>query len=161
MTARLIATAVFGGFGLVLFVVGVRNHLQQRRLLRNPRRVEATIVASEVKLLVAADRNPGDGRDTSVNSYRAIVRFRYRLDGVDYESDLLRPSEIVYDTASADGAREQIAAFPTGAVVQAYYQPSHPEKAFLNAEASYGPTVFIVLGLLLGPLVWFVGRWIF
>jgi hypothetical protein len=161
MIARIIATAIFGGFGIVLLVVGVRNLLQQRRFLSNPRRIEVTIVKSEIKKLTTRDTKHGDLRDTSTNSYRPILEFSYEIDGKQYQSDLLRPSEIVQDFASQSSAADVLAPYPLGKTVQAYYQPSAPEKAFLIAEASAGPWVFIVLGALLGPIVWFVGKWIF
>ena len=41
----------------------------------------------------------------------------------------------------------------------AYVDRAQPSKAFLVAEASHAPAVFIVLGLLLvPPLAWFIGK---
>src|SRR5262245_40084815 len=160
MIARIIVTILFGGFGIVLLVVGIKNYRQQRRFLISPRSIEVTITASEVKKIVSHDNNP-DGRDTSTNSYRPVIRFTYTIDGKSHESDLLRPCEIVHDFASSSSAQDVIAPYPVGKKVMAWYQPTDPDKAFLLAEGSAAPFIFMIVGLLLGPLVWLLGKWIF
>lgn len=48
----------------------------------------------------------------------------------------------------------------TDARVRAYVNPSHLQQAFLIASAGSGPIVFIILGLLLPPIAWFVGKYV-
>ncbi|MGH7709933.1 MAG: hypothetical protein ACREOG_01540 [Gemmatimonadaceae bacterium] len=43
---------------------------------------------------------------------------------------------------------------------RAHVDPSLPDKAYLIASAGAGPVVFIIIGLLLPPLAWFVGKYI-
>ncbi|MFO0874149.1 MAG: DUF3592 domain-containing protein [Phycisphaerales bacterium] len=116
------------------------------------------ILRSEVRSSRSTDTDPRTLRDNSTTSHTADVLFRYELDGRTYESDLLRPSVIVRGFASAEGAMEELRAFPVGARVTAHVDPARPDKAFLIAEKSMGPLVFIIIGLLLPPIAWFAGK---
>lgn len=156
--ARIIVFIIFGGFGVFMFVVGVREFVQQRRLLDAARPVEAVILRSEVRSSRSSDTDSRTLRDNSTTSHTADVLFRYEIDGRAYESDLLRPSVIVRGFASSEGAAEEVRPFPVGATVKAFVDPSRPDKAFLIAERSAGPLVFMIIGLLLPPIAWFVGK---
>ena len=158
--ARWIVFVIFGGFGLVMLYVGVRQYFLQRRLLAHARPIEVEIIKSEVFSSTSADTDPDLRRNTSTTTHRADLRFRYVLNGVRYESDLLRPNIIVQGHASADAAREELKPYPVGAKVLAFVDPEHPDQAFLRMEEGAGPIVFIVLGLLLPPLAWFVGAYV-
>jgi hypothetical protein len=158
--ARIIATIIFGGFGLVLLYVGVTQLVMQRRLLARARRVDAVIVHSEVFSSTTRDTDPSVTRNTSTTTHRPDVRFRYEVHGSNYESDLLYPTIIVQSYASRESAAEALAPFPLNARVSAYVDPAAPDKAYLIATAGKGPLVFIILGLLLPPLVWFVAKYI-
>ncbi len=158
--ARIITFVIFGGFGIVMLYVGVTQFLQQRRNLTNAERVDATIVHSQVFTSASSNTDRRLGRSNSTTTHRPDVKFRYRVSGTEYESDLLYPSSIVQTYASESSAAAELVAFPLNATVRAYVDPSHPEKAFLIAEAGKGPIVFIVLGLLLPPLAWVVGKYI-
>jgi len=157
---RIIVTIIFGGFGLVLLYVGVTQFVRQRRLLANAERVDAVIVHSEVFSSTSTDTDPRPLRGTSTTTHRPDVRFRYRVGDADYESDLMYPNIIVRTYASRASAAEALAPFPLHANVRAYVDPSLPDKAYLIAEAGAGPVVFIIVGLLLPPLAWFVGKFI-
>lgn len=158
--ARIIATVIFGGFGLVLAFVGVRQFFMQRRLLANAERVDAVIVHSEVFSSTSADTDPRTLRSNSTTTHRPDVRFRYRMRGAEYESDLLYPTIIVQTYASRESAAAALVSFPLNAAVSAYVDPALPDKAYLIASVASGPVVFMVLGLLLPPIAWFVGKYI-
>ena len=158
--ARIITFVIFGGFGLVMLYVGVTQLIQQRRSLTNSERVDAVITHSEVFTSTTSDTDARLGRSNSTTSHRPDVRFRYTIGGQQYESDLLYPTIIVQSYASRENAAEALAPFPLDAKVRAYVDPSHPEQAFLVADASKGPMVFIIIGLLLPPLAWFVGKYV-
>lgn len=158
--ARIIVTIIFGGFGLVMLYVGVTQFVQQRRLLEHAERVDAVITHSEVFVSTTRDTDSRIGSSNSTTSYRPDVKFRYRVGGEQYESDLLYPNIIVTAYASRESAAEELAPFPLEATVRAYVDPSLPDKAFLVASSGKGPVVFIVIGLLLPPVAWFVGRYI-
>jgi hypothetical protein len=83
------------------------------------------------------------------------VKFAYEVDGRRYESDLLRLTVIVQDRGSRSTAEQEIAAFPVGATVEAYYGVDHPAQAYLILEKSPGPVVFILVGLIVPVAAWF------
>ena len=158
--ARVIVTVIFGGFGLVLAFVGVRQFFMQRRLLAHAERVDAVIVHSEVFSSTSTDTDRRTLRSNSTTTHRPDVKFRYRVGGAEYESDLLYPTIIVQTYASRESAAEALAPFPLDAAVKAYVDPTLPNKAYLIASAGAGPVVFMVLGLLLPPIAWFVGKYV-
>lgn len=160
MIGRIIVLVIFGGFGVVLLYVGLTQFLQQRRLLANAERVDATITHAEVFSSTSSDTDSRVGSSNSTTTHRPDVRFRYRLHGHEYESDLLYPNIIVTSFASRNEAADVLAPFPVGAKVRAFVDPTLPGKAFLVASSGNGPVVFMILGILLPPLAWFVGRWV-
>ena len=158
--ARIIVVIIFGGFGLVMLYVGVTQLVTQRRLLANAERVDAVIVHSAVFSSTSRDHDPSPSRNTSTTTHRPDVRFRYRVQGTEYESDLMYPNIIVQTYASRESAADALAPFPVNATVRAYVDPSLPDKAYLIATAGSGPMVFIIVGLLLPPVAWFVGKYV-
>jgi len=150
---RVLLLTIFTAFGLFLFGVGVQQSVVQRRLLANPQRVEAQVTRSEIVAIRGSDRE----RDR-VTAYRPEVRFSYRVAGKVYESELLRPTIIGSDFASQAEAAKEIAKFPKDGVVEAYVNPSMPDKAYLVREKSAGPLVFVIVGLAVPPLVWLLAR---
>ena len=158
--ARWITFLIFGGGGLGLLYVGVTQYLLQRRLIANAIAIEVEIVKSEVFKSVSADTDQRLDRNTSTTSFRPDLRFRYAYDGIEYESDMLQPTIIVQSYASADSAAKDLAPFPVGAKVLAFVNPQHPDKAYLKQEAFAGPVVFMILGMVLPPLAWIVGKYI-
>ena len=158
--ASIIVWIIFGGFGIVMLYVGVTQYLQQRRLLSSTQTVDAVIIESQVFSSTSADTDSRLGRSNSTTTHRPDVRFRYSVNRAEFESDLLYPTSIVRTFASRDAAAEALAPFPLNARVRAFIDPSQPSKAFLVAERSAAPLVFIVIGVLLPPVTWLVGRWI-
>lgn len=156
--ARILVILIFGGLGLVMLGVGVRQYVQQRRLLRNAIAVEAVITRSEVRSSTGPDTDRRVSRNNSNNTHTAEVRFRYQVAGREYESDMIYPTMIVRGYASRDAAAEELAPFPVDARVRALVDPSRPDKAFLIARAGAGPLVFMIVGLLLQPVIWFASR---
>lgn len=158
--ARIITFIIFGGFGIVMLYVGVTQLIQQRRNLTHAERVDAVIVHSEVFTSTSADTDSRLLRSNSTTTHRPDVKFRYEVDGQQYESDLMYPTIIVTSYASRETAAEALVPFPVNARVRAYVNPAHPTQAFLIADAGKGPIVFIILGLVLPPLAWFVGKYV-
>lgn len=158
--AQIIVFLIFGGFGFVMLYVGVTQYFRQQRLLRRAETIEATILKSEVFSSKSADTDNRLGRDNSTITHRPEVRFRYDVNGQTYESELLYPNIIVVTYASRESAAEVLVPYPLSAKVRAFVDPQLPDQAYLIAEAGAGPVVFIVIGILLPPLAWFVGQWI-
>ena len=159
MIARIFTIVVFGGFGLMMLYVGITQFMQQRRSLMYAEAIDAVIVHSEVVSHTTADTDGRVGFSNSMTTHRPDVRFRYRVAGQEYESDLLNPTIIVTSYGSASDVEEALVPFPVNAKVRAYVDPSHPEQAFLIATKSSAPIVFIIIGVLLPPLAWFVSRY--
>jgi hypothetical protein len=155
-----IAFVLFGGGGLVLLWVGVTQYRLQRRLLGHSVPVEVEIVKSEVFSSTSRDTDRRPGRSTSTTTHRPDVRFRYEVDGRTYESDLIYPNVIVRSYASHGAAAEELRPFPVGGRVVGFVDPTIPDKAFLIRDEGGGPKVFIVLGVILPPLAWFVSYYI-
>jgi Protein of unknown function (DUF3592) len=158
--ARIITVIIFGGFGVFMLYMGITQLAQQRRNLAHAEPIEAVVVKSEVFASTSADTDPRLLRSTSTTTYRADITFRYTVSGQTYESDRLYPSIIVQTFASHADAAAMIKSFPVGATVRAFADRAHPERAFLLKESGSGPVVFIVLGLLLPPIAWIVGKYI-
>lgn len=158
--AQIITFAIFGGFGFVLLYVGTTQFFQQKRLLSRAETVDAVITHSEVFTSVSADTDGQMLRSNSTTSHRPDVKFRYTLAGHEYESDLLHPTIIVRSYASRESAADALTAFPVNARVRAFVDPELPDKAYLVAESSSAPMVFVILGVLLPPLAWFVGAYV-
>ena len=158
--ASIIVEVIFGGFGIVMLYVGVTQYLQQRRLLASAQTVDAVITHSQVFSSVSADTDSRLGRSNSTTTHRPDVRFRYTVNRTEFESELLYPTSIARTFASSGDAAGALAPFPLNARVRAFVDPSQPSNAFLMVERSAAPVVFIVIGVLLPPVAWFVGRWI-
>lgn len=158
--AQIITFVLFGGFGLVMLYVGTTQYVQQKRLLARAESVDAVITHSSVFTSASADTDSRLGRSNSTTSHRPDVKFRYVTSGREYESDLLHPTIIVRSYASREAAVEALTSFPVGARVRAFVDPSLPEKAFLIAQSSGAPRVFIIIGVLLPPIAWIVGAYV-
>jgi hypothetical protein len=154
---QIITFLIFGGFGAMFLVVGARQWLQQRRRLAAMQPVEAVVVDVGVRSGTSSNTDTRLLRDNSTTTHEPVVRFRYRLGGREYESDMLRPTNIVRTYASRDAAIAVLKPYAPGARIRALVDPAEPDKAFLIAEAGAGPAVFLVLGVLLPPIAWFVG----
>lgn len=143
---RWIFVVMFGGLGAMLIYVGVTQYFLQKRIAANARSVEAEILRSDVTKSVTRDTDRSVTRNTSTTSYSPNVRFRYFVNGVPYESDMLRPNIIGTSFASHEEAANEIAPFPVGARVTAFVDDGRPDKAFLILEKGAGPIVFMLVG---------------
>lgn len=160
MIVRVVVVLIFGGFGLFMLYVGLTQYMQQRRLLTGAQPVEAEIIESTVKGSKVSTSASSESRITSTRTYEPVVRFRYSVGREQFESDMLRPTIIVRTYPSAESAREELAAYPVGARVTAHVNADRPDKGFLIPEASVGPLVFMIIGVLLPPIAVVVGRYI-
>ena len=158
--ARIITFIIFGGFGFFMLYMGVTQFVQQRQNIAHAESIDALIIKSEVVTSTSNDTDPRLLRSTSTTSHSPDVSFRYVVSGQTYESDRMYPSVIGRGYASREDAAAMIKPFPLGATVRVFVDRAHPERAFLLKEAGSGPIVFIVLGLLLPPLAWIVGKYI-
>lgn len=157
--AKIIIILIACSFGMMMLWVGLTQHARQRRLLREAMPVEAVILESGVSGSKSTDTDPRVLRSTSTNSYTPLVRFKYRVQGISYESAMLYPTIIERGYASPAAAKAQVQDFPAGATVQAFVDPSQPDKAFLKREEGAGPVVFVIVGLLVPVLGAVLSKW--
>lgn len=157
--AKIIIILIACSFGIMMLWVGVTQHARQRRLLREAVPVEAVILESGVSGSKSADTDPRVLRSTSTTSYTPLVRFKYRVQGIAYESAMLYPTIIERGYPSADAAREAVREFPAGATVRAFVDPAQPDKAFLRNQEGAGPVVFVIVGLLVPVFGAVLARW--
>lgn len=155
--ARIIALCIFWGLGAMLLWVGVTQFFLQRQLLRAARPIEVEIVRSEVKTSTTRDTDRRVGFSSSTTTHTPDILFRYSIDGVVYESDMLH-ANIIGSSGSESSARDIVEAYPVGTRADAFVDPSRPHQAFLRREGSQGPLVFMVVGTLLLPLTWFASK---
>jgi len=158
--ARIITLIICCGFAAMFLYVGAMQFWQQRRNLAHAEPVDAIIVHSAVKVSKTPDTDQRVGFSNSTTSYLPEVRFRYGVAGTEYMSERLRPSIIEQSYGSEREAAEVLAPFPLDARVRAHVNKAHPDQAFLIAERSNGPLVFLVLGVMLPPLGWVVGKYV-
>ncbi|MBL0869681.1 MAG: DUF3592 domain-containing protein [Phycisphaerales bacterium] len=145
----LVVFVVFlGGLGVMLIVVGVREHVLQKRVVSNAVPVDAVILSVEVKSSRSYDSDHRPLRDNSTTSHTPEVRFEYMVDGKRYESDMIYPTVIVTGYASKESATEEVREFVAGSSVRAYVNPELPERAFLRMQTSSNPVWFVVGGVL-------------
>ena len=151
---RWLFVLMFGGLGLMLLFVGVTQYVLQKRIAANARPVQAVIIRSEVTRSVSNDTDPSLSRNTSTTTWSPDVAFRYEVNGIFYESDMLRPNIIGAGFASQADAAAEIATFPLGARVSAFVDEAHPDKAFLVMETGAGPVVFMLVAPLALAAAW-------
>jgi len=160
IVVRALVLLIFGGGGLVMFYVGAREHHLQRMLLKFAQPVKAEILESKVFTSESqVTRDPGQVKAVdSTETHRPDVRFRYVVDGKEYESDLLYPAAIVRTYASESSAADELKPFPVGAKVTAFVNAELPGKAYLVPEKSAGPAVFLILGFCLPAVAMLAGK---
>ena len=158
--ARIITLIICCGFAAMFLYVGAMQFWQQRRNLAHAEPVDALIVHSAVKMSKTRDTDQRVGFSNSTTRYLPEVRFRYVVAGTEYESERLHPTVIEQEYASELAAAEVLTPFPLAARVRAHVDRAHPDRAFLIAERSNGPLVFLILGVLLPPLGWIIGKYV-
>ena len=160
MVVRLIVLLVFGGFGLFMLYIGATQFVQQRRLLSTAQPVDAQIVVSHVRTTTESSSSSSTGNFSS--GHRTVhspeVQFSYEFEGVSYQSDMIYPTIIGTSYGSFDSAQEELKPFPAGSQVKAFVSSAAPDKAFLKPVSGSGPIVFMIIGFVLPPIAWFVGK---
>lgn len=137
---------MFAGLGAMMLYVGVTQYVLQERIAAHARPIEVEIIRSEVTRSESSDTDQRIGRDNSTTTYAPEVRFRYVVNGDEYESAMMRPNIIETSYGSHEAAAAELAEYPLGARVQAWVDDAHPGNAFLILEKGVGPIVFMIVG---------------
>lgn len=104
--------------------------------------VSARILKTDIKAV----------RGDKGTSYTPVVRYRYSVNGAQYQSTQVLPLTISASYAWASKLRDR---FQAGQVVTAYVNPSRPASAFLVRQVSLLPLLFVAIPLLMvGVLAW-------
>jgi hypothetical protein len=122
-------------------------------------RPEAVLLAARVDLREATSTVPGTdkyrgGRTERRETASLHVRYRYRLEGRDYEADGIEPAGFGLQTSSA--VRELGRAYQSGQRVMIAYDPRHPERAYLRP----GPSTPALMLALVGGALACAGVWL-
>jgi len=91
-----------------------------------------------------------ESTDDDEHPYRAVVRFRYRIDGRDYEGDALFRN--YNGTSSFDRARDLSERYAIGSTAACRVNPDHPTLAVLERRVPwivfvvFFPLIFVAIG---------------
>jgi hypothetical protein len=144
--------------GVPLFVLGLYGVGVGLLTLTWPR-TEAVILTSGIDLHEATTTVPGTdkyrgGRFETRETATLRVRYRYRVDGQDYQAGGVEPADFGLQTSSA--ARELVRTYRPGQPVTIAYNPRHPERAYLQP----GPSSPALMLVLVGGALAMAGAWL-
>ena len=145
---------LFAGVWITIWTVGttffdvalVRGVVHEVRCQDWPT-TQGTVVSAEIK--VEQDSESG-------NSYTPIIRYRYAVKGIEYQSERIR---FGFTTASKGHARRTIEAHPPGRAVVVHYDPVTPGRAVLETGVLTGSDLFGVIFLVPFNLI-MLGSWV-
>src|SRR5476651_1207911 len=123
---HLLWTQIAAGVCLLIFAGMLFNLLRMRSRMqaaRNWDRTEGVIIASGVE-------QPPSHVSDDLNDASPIIRYRYRADGQDHESDQIRIGGQPMTTRVLAG--RLVARYPVGAHVDVFVDPNNPADALLE-----------------------------
>jgi hypothetical protein len=77
-------------------------------------------------------------------SYLPVIRYRYKVNLVEYESNVVRLSESIL-LGTMQRAEERVEKYQPHQGVNVYYDPEHPETCALETEISISAMLFFVV----------------
>jgi len=89
-------------------------------------KIEGVIIVSEVE-------QPPSHASDDLTDATSVIRYRYRVDGRDFEGDRIRVGGVPMTTRML--AIRQVARYPLGARVDVYVNPKNPKRALLEPKA--------------------------
>lgn len=118
--------------------------------------VDGTILESRV----AQGSNPGRRAGARSPTWRAVVRYEYRVGGQRFEGD-----RIDFRTGGGEReARDDAAAFPVGAIVPVHHDPADPSLAVLRTGPGaldwIPPAVGLFAMAFASGVAWLAWRWV-
>lgn len=104
--------------------------------------VTGEILASDIKKVT----NYVEGASTD---YFPVVRYRYKVNLVEYESGAISASEAPFAIGTENYARSQVQKYQVHTPVKVFYNPENPAEAVLDnsGASSSGMLLFLCLGL--------------
>jgi hypothetical protein len=95
----------------------------------------------------------------NASSVEPYVKYSYTANGVSYESETIAPNNYVISSpstaASLRSMERMIAAYPVGAQVKMYFDPSNPQNSVLTtSEPIFGNLVVLFVSLMFLTAGW-------
>lgn len=146
---RRLLLVIVGGGALATFAVAAWQAAQDWEAVAATRWPTAPGVVTERQSYMATPRK---GKESP--HYRVLVRYRYTVDGREYEADRFNPYDGWTDKATAD---DSLTRFRVGSACDVSYDPTDPSRAYLvpgprrdawGMAAALGVAGCILLGLL-------------
>ncbi|MCS6906974.1 MAG: DUF3592 domain-containing protein [Anaerolineales bacterium] len=131
---------VFGGLGIWL----IASSRKQRQKLERSQNWPTTI--AEIILAEVRERSQYDNEGDTRRYYYPHVEYRYQVAGVTYQGDALTLGARVGYPSPAR-ARQELARYPVGAQVRAYFNPEDPKEAVLELRTT-GSNFMLIFGIL-------------
>jgi uncharacterized protein DUF3592 len=125
---------LMGVFCSLFLGVGVTMAAKEQRRLSVYQPVTATVLSTRVE----------EHSDTDGSTYEPVVAYRYRVQGREYTASRVTPLK---ESRSGRWASQVTAQYQIGSEHTAFYDPDHPEDAYLMRTRSVLPWVFIGLPL--------------
>lgn len=82
-------------------------------------------------------------------SYAAIVQYMYVVNGKEYKSEAINAAPGWWALGLQGAARKKVAQYPTDRIVDVYYNPQSPKRAFLEPGVHLSGPFLILLGIIL------------
>jgi Protein of unknown function (DUF3592) len=143
---QLLWTQIAAGVCLLLFAGSLYNLMRLRGRLAASKswiKTDGEIIASAVKLPLSHTSDDQDDAD-------AVIRYRYRVGGQNYESDSIK---IGGQTSMARGfADALVAKYPVGARIDVHYDPRNPENAALEPHKQDNLVPHLVFAIVFGAI---------
>jgi Protein of unknown function (DUF3592) len=122
---------------------------------RQPGVIHSAVLESWVQ--TSRDKN---GFDIQYTVYKPVVRYRYTVDGREYEST--RVAQAVDDVATGQAAAQQVIdRYAPGTQVMVLVNPGDPTASWLEVQRSVGAVILLAFGALwiaIGVLL--IGLWL-
>ncbi|MCJ7429013.1 MAG: DUF3592 domain-containing protein [Candidatus Nanohaloarchaeota archaeon QJJ-5] len=125
--------------GVGLIALGLNTFVNQNQALENPVNVSATVIETGI--------DQESSRRSGIE-YRPEIRFEYRFEGQEYTSNNMYPGSQQPDERDSETrAREVLQRYSEGSEITVYVPPDSPNEAFIRAEKTNDPLIFMAIGL--------------
>ena len=143
-TTLAIVGVVFVFTALIFFIIGLINRARVQKALTWPT-ASGRVASTEVKIHKSSTRRSGGGY-TNTTTYEPVVYYTYSVGGQSYTGRRLSYGGF---QAGEQSARDKIASYPDGSLVQVHYNPGKPQDAVLELDAGSGKIYWIMGGIFL------------
>lgn len=144
-----LVVAITGVLGVLLVIIGIWNRLHPRKMFPWLR-TQGVIVSSEVE---SYRENTSSSNSSSRTFYKAVVEYRYEVEGQEYHGILGAGSPITISTSGNQASAEATAAkYPAGMAVEVCYNPQKPAQSGLDIDTELmitGTSTLVVGAVLL------------